>query len=317
MAQADGNCANASGSAFRSDLNSQLAALFTTSSGATSPATTFAYQLWADTTANVLKIRNSSNTDWITLRGLDGSLSVTGDISTTGLLKAGNGTASTPSLTFTSDPDCGFYRYSANTVGFATAGTYRFFIGDNNGAVDTSNGGPSFMWKTAVNPVLNNQSGVQLTDSGRINIGNFGESLALNRHTSVGNIVGFHYSTTAVGSISVTTTATAYNTSSDYRLKENVVDLAGAKARVNQLEPKRFNFIADPSTTVDGFIAHDVSNVVPEAITGVKDELDSDGNPVYQGIDQAKLVPLLTAALQEAFAEIDALTTRVAALEAG
>ena len=82
------------------------------------------------------------------------------------------------------------------------------------------------------------------------------------------------------------------------------------------LAPKRFNFIVDADTTVDGFLAHEVQTVVPEAITGEKDAVDSDNNPVYQGIDQSKLVPLLTAALQEAVAKIEVLETKVAALEA-
>jgi hypothetical protein len=120
-----------------------------------------------------------------------------------------------------------------------------------------------------------------------------------------------------VGSITSTASATAYNTSSDYRLKENVVDLDGAIARVKQLLPKRFNFIVNPETTVDGFLAHEAATVVPEAVTGTHNEVDSDNNPVYQGIDQSKLVPLLTAALQEAIAKIETLETKVAALEAG
>lgn len=111
-------------------------------------------------------------------------------------------------------------------------------------------------------------------------------------------------------------TSTTYSTSSDHRLKENVVDLTGAITRLNNLDPKRFNFIADADTTVDGFLAHEVQTVVPEAVTGTHNEVDDDGNPVYQGIDQSKLVPLLTAALQEAIAKIDALETRVDALEA-
>jgi hypothetical protein len=135
------------------------------------------------------------------------------------------------------------------------------------------------------------------------------------RYSSNGDVVGFRRDNTPVGSISVTTTATAYNTSSDYRLKENVVPLTGAADRLNQLQVKRFNFIADPDKTVDGFIAHEAQAVVPECVTGTKDEVDNDGNPVYQGIDQSKLVPLLTAALQEALAEIESLKARVTALE--
>jgi hypothetical protein len=134
---------------------------------------------------------------------------------------------------------------------------------------------------------------------------------------------------TQIGSISTSASSTAYNTSSDYRLKENVVGVTGAAARVQQLNPVRFNFIADPDRTVDGFLAHEVQDVVPEAITGTKDATemvdvhDEDGNvtgqeerPVYQGIDQSKLVPLLTAALQEALGKIETLEARVAALEA-
>jgi hypothetical protein len=129
-------------------------------------------------------------------------------------------------------------------------------------------------------------------------------------------LIAFKRDTATVGSISTTSSATAYNTSSDYRLKENVVPLTGAADRLNQLQVHRFNFKADPLTIVDGFIAHEAQAVVPECVTGTKDEVDADGNPVYQGIDQSKLVPLLTAALQEAIAEIGSLKDRVAALEA-
>jgi len=134
--------------------------------------------------------------------------------------------------------------------------------------------------------------------------------------------VRFVNGTTQVGSITTSTTSTAYNTTSDYRLKENVIPLTGAIERLQQIPVYRFNFIADPDKTVDGFLAHEAQAVVPECVTGAKDEVDADGNPVYQGIDQSKLVPLLTAALQEALAEIEnlkasnaALESRIAALE--
>ena len=100
----------------------------------------------------------------------------------------------------------------------------------------------------------------------------------------------------------------AYNTSSDYRLKENVSYTWDATTRLKQLKPARFNFIADDTNTlVDGFLAHEVSSVVPEAITGTKDAVDADGNPEYQGIDQSKLVPLLIKTIQELEARITAL----------
>ncbi len=129
-------------------------------------------------------------------------------------------------------------------------------------------------------------------------------------------LAGWYYNSTPVGTITTNGSATAYNTSSDYRLKENVTDVTDGITRVKQLAPKRFNFIADADTTVDGFIAHEAQAVVPESVTGTKDAVDDEGNPVMQGIDQAKLVPLLTAALQEAIAKIEVLETKVAALEA-
>ena len=119
------------------------------------------------------------------------------------------------------------------------------------------------------------------------------------------------------GSITVNSaTSTSYNTSSDYRLKENIVPLTGAIDRIKQLKPSQFNFIVNPTKTVDGFLAHEAQAVVPECVTGAKDEVDDNGDPVYQGIDQSKLVPLLTAALQEAIGRIETLEAEVAALKA-
>ena len=105
--------------------------------------------------------------------------------------------------------------------------------------------------------------------------------------------------------------STFYSTSSDYRLKENVVELDGAIDRVKQLAPKRFNFIVDPNKTVDGFLAHEAQTVVPQAVSGTHNEVDEENNPVMQRIDQSKLVPLLTAALKEAIAKIETLEQRL------
>jgi hypothetical protein len=165
----------------------------------------------------------------------------------------------------------------------------------------------SASWKTT------SRVGVVTTtssNSGDVAIECAAGSTSLRHHISFSNTNG------VVGSISTSASATAYNTSSDHRLKENVVDIADGITRVKQLAPKRFNFIADAETTVDGFLAHEAQTVVPEAVTGTHNEVDDDGNPVYQGIDQSKLVPLLTAALQEAIGEIESLKARVSVLEA-
>jgi len=156
--------------------------------------------------------------------------------------------------------------------------------------------------------------------------------------TATSNALVFYDGGAGVGAITYTDTATAYGTSSDYRLKENVVPMTGSIDRLKALKPSKFNFIRNPLKTVDGFLAHEAGNVVPECVIGTKDAMMDeeyevtpavmDGDtvvteavmgtrsvPDYQGIDQSKLVPLLVASLQEAVAKIEALEARVTALE--
>ena len=110
--------------------------------------------------------------------------------------------------------------------------------------------------------------------------------------------------------INAANNTTAFNTSSDYRLKENLSSISDGITRLKQFKPYRFNWKSNSSgDKVDGFLAHEVSNLVPEAVYGEKDGEE------MQGIDQSKLVPLLTAALQEAIAEIESLKSRVTTLE--
>lgn len=117
-----------------------------------------------------------------------------------------------------------------------------------------------------------------------------------------------------VGSISFTSTATAYNTSSDYRLKENIQPMTGALAKIQALKPVTYTWKADGSAG-EGFIAHELAEVCPAAVTGEKDAVDAEGNPQYQGIDVSFLVGTLTAAIQEQQALITSLTARITALE--
>ena len=149
--------------------------------------------------------------------------------------------------------------------------------------------------------------------------------ILLNRNGTDGDIVEFRKGWGAGGTIDIATNSVTYNTSSDYRLKENIVAITDGITRLKTLKPSRFNWIGDTSSTRDGFIAHEVT-AVPEAISGTKDETYTEddssrnikaGDPKYQGIDQSKLVPLLTAALQEAITKIETLETKVAALEGG
>jgi hypothetical protein len=173
-----------------------------------------------------------------------------------------------------------------------------------------------------------------------ISIGGGGRALGLSSTaTTTKLLASFINPNGTVGSIRTSGTSTSYVTSSDYRLKANITGITDGIERVKQLRPSRFNFIADANTIVDGFIAHEAASVVPEAVVGEKDAMQNekyvvtpevladDGSvitpavmatrsvPDPQGIDQSKLVPLLTAALQEAITKIEDLEARVATLE--
>jgi hypothetical protein len=130
-----------------------------------------------------------------------------------------------------------------------------------------------------------------------------------------GQVMGFNYNlTTNVGSINITGSATSYATSSDYRLKENIAPMTGALATVAKLNPVTYNWKVDGSSG-QGFIAHELQEVVPDCVTGEKDAVDKDGKPQYQGIDTSFLVATLTKAIQEQQTLITNLTTRLTALE--
>ena len=205
--------------------------------------------------------------------------------------------------------------------------------GDGNPRVVVDPNGDLLVGVTATNH-LANANAVQL------NQGDYGQ-IYVNHVSGTQNgiyYISFSLGGSDIGSIrQANGTSVNYLTSSDYRLKENVEDISDSITRVKQLQPRRFNFTIEPDITCDGFLAHEVSTVVPEAVSGEKDEvqvwdareerpdgvsvgdnkLDEDGNTIIkpQGIDHSKLVPLLTAAIQELSAKNDALEARIATLE--
>lgn len=135
--------------------------------------------------------------------------------------------------------------------------------------------------------------------------------------TSTGSVsqVLFRNPNGQVGSIGTSGSSTSYNTSSDYRLKQDIVPMTGALATVAQLKPVTYKWKVDGSGG-QGFIAHELQEVCPDAVTGSKDAVDENGKPEYQGIDTSFLVATLTAAIQEQQALITAMTARIEALEA-
>jgi hypothetical protein len=220
-----------------------------------------------------------------------------------------------------------------------TTGSDNTFIGDTAGASMTTGSGNTIIGdyngneggldiRTANNQVVlsdgvgnprmhfssNGRAGINRTGPAAMldisNSGTTSSTLLLLRDaggTGLHSQIIFNNTAGTAGQIQTSGSTTNYITSSDYRLKENVVDLTGATTRLKQLSPKRFNFIVDADTTVDGFLAHEVSSIVPEAVTGIKDAVDEDGNIDPQGIDQSKLVPLLVATIKELEARITAL----------
>ena len=471
MAQADGVVANGTGSAVRSDINNQYAALWSNHSGSTEPSSgKVAYQFWADTNTNILKIRNSANNAWINLFTLAGGIDVDAasnfneDVTFTGASANAVWDKSDNALEFADNAKCilgtggdlelfhdttdskitnhtGILRINSNDIYLkdknegdmhirclhdgssalyydgsrkiettnegcriggthtaSTAGDDLIIEGSSDRGLSIISGSSStaniylgdtddtdvgricyqhndnelqFYANAGKKGLVINSSGVAElyidgtkkfnttsggcyihgnlypTSDGSGSLGTTGErwqQLFLKNTNTVadlncdtttdvtgvvlrhgrgglsgygGTIVSFRGNdNTEEGSIVIGVTSTAYNTSSDYRLKENQVAISDGITRLKQLKPYRFNFKKHPEITVDGFFAHEVTSVVSEAIYGDKDATNSDGSINPQQIDQSKLVPLLTAALQEAIIKIETLETKVAALEA-
>jgi hypothetical protein len=211
-----------------------------------------------------------------------------------------DGSAATPAIRG-SDANTGIFFPAADTIAFAEGGVEAMRI-DSSGNL--------LVGTTSTDDTV---TGFRYS-SNRINITNAGLCGYINRQGSNGSLLSFGRSNVDVGSISVTTTNTAYNTSSDYRLKEAITPMTGALAKVALLKPCTYKWKVDGSDG-QGFIAHELAEVEPGCVTGEKDAVDADGNPQYQGIDTSFLVATLTAAIQEQQAIITALTARVEALE--
>lgn len=458
--------------------NAAFNTLATNFSGASAPATTYDSMLWADTTANILKMRNKGNTSWISLFGIDSTNNVLGTItisqgrtvpatlggivlSSTGMNNdfvsqgraaalpagwasvrilpvAGNtglsitadtaqtanlfevqnssgsalkyinasgysfnpvGSEGSPSVSFVGDTDTGMFKNGADTVGLAGNGkkvatfigvasavNYYQFSNSATGVPPTlyavgsdTNIGLSYVTKgtgshlfygsgttvqfgitstaSAANyiqvsaaavggtPVLqaigsDANIGLKLAAQGsgptasvytlsRFSINNAttfdvasgtndgacwdttrfqisangANPLGLRRRTSDGPIIDFRRDTTTVGSVSVTTTATAYNTSSDRRIKKDWIPLT--KPALNTLDKiKMYSLVYknDPEQRrLIGFLADELQECMPEAVTGLPNAVDENGEPVLQMVDYSKIVPLLIASLQELF----------------
>jgi hypothetical protein len=187
---------------------------------------------------------------------------------------------------------------SNNVVLSDGAGNIRYYHTGVNTLIGTFNNSPA---ESAT------EDGIRLGDNGGCQFSANGlEVMRINRNTNDGRIIGLCGQTTVRGEIAVSGTIIQYTSFSDHRLKEDVQQISNATESLKQLNPVNFAWI-DGGVRMNGFLAHEVQSVVPEAVTGTHNEVDSDDNPVYQGIDQSKLVPLLVATIKELEARITAL----------
>jgi hypothetical protein len=178
--------------------------------------------------------------------------------------------------------------------------------GNNNEAVRIDSAQNFLVGTTTTNPHSSGTYGTQINKIAGVLIGvNDSHAIIAARWNGNGEVIRLQRDNTDVGSIDVTTTATSYNTSSDYRLKNTIAPMTGALAKVALLKPCTYKWNANGSDG-EGFIAHELAEVCPDAVTGAKDAVDAEGNPQYQGIDTSFLVATLTAALQELDAKFEA-----------
>jgi hypothetical protein len=232
-------------------------------------------------------------------------------------------------LTATTGTNAVYSRYS-NTGGFLYLGR------DNSAGTDFGAAYSAGIWSTGAYPMLfgtNGSERMRIDSSGSLlvgtttaqsgfrmvlqhgNSGNDAGLATVTTTTSAVNAISFQNPNGQIGRVQVNLTTTTYVTSSDYRLKENIVPITGALDKVSKLKPVNWKWKTDGSNG-QGFIAHELQEFYPEAVAGTKDEVDAEGNPVHQGVDTSFLVATLTAAIQEQQTIINDLKARVETLEA-
>lgn len=260
---------------------------------------------------------NSTLTDRLTFQS-----SVTNGV--TGIQAAPNGTSTTTTSTLfnnSSMDDCALMQTGITSaiayLASTTTGTGTYLpMGFNTSGIERARilTDGTFVVGNTVLPNASN-TGFAAYGNGRIsNSTTSGLANAVFYRNNDGIIVEFIRSGTTAGSIQVTASATSYVTSSDYRLKKNVVPINNALSIVNSLNPVQFQWILNDELST-GFIAHELQSVVSQCVTGTKDEVDTEGNPVYQGIDPSKLIGILTKSIQELSTKLDAALSRISQLE--
>lgn len=326
MAQHDYNIANQSGAAFRTDLNNSLSAILSNNSGSSQPATRTAYMFWADTSNNVLKMRNSSNSAWITLRTLSGNIDTTplgvGTDSPGSYNSAANSLVVYESgadsgitiATSSSSYDCNIYFADGTSSGANNVGRIQYDHGVNdmmfwvNGYVRGVFGQNGTFYNMALNNTFHAQSSASSGTTYTLFNGSYNATLGVEGSGTT----CFKVYTNG----NVENTNNSYGQLSDIKLKENIADAGAQWDDIKAIELKNFNFIGN-STRQLGVIAQQVETVSPGLIYEA-DELDENEQATgvkTKGVKYSVLYLKAVKALQEAMERIETLEAKVAALE--
>ena len=259
------------------------------------------------TTTNGVVIQ-PDNSGSLVLQTNSGTTALTIDTSQRAAFVAG--TAAAPSITTSGDTNTGIWFPAADTIAFAEGGAESMRI-DSSGNV--------LVGVTTTDPVGARDTGLALRQAG--GFFKYGTNCEFGLNITSGSQIAWYTDNgsaiVSAGSISSNGSTTAYNTSSDYRLKENIAPMTGALEKVAQLKPVTYTWKNGfGSGNGQGFIAHELQAIVPDAVVGEKDAVDAEGNPKYQGVDTSFLVATLTAAIQEQQTIINDLKARIETLEA-
>ena len=195
---------------------------------------------------------------------------------------------------------------TANNGNYYSSGSNAYFnaLNVNQNAPGFTAGISGFTFPGAGGVGFGANGMVQMASNGSADV------LDLKQNSSGGPMIVFYTNSGFAGKITTDGTTTTYATSSDYRLKNEVVQLPQPLEKIMQLKPVQFKFDADEDEMHQGFIAHEVQTVCPRAVTGQKDEVDGDGNVVAQAVDLSKLVPLLIAAVQDLTIQVGELQSK-------
>lgn len=252
--------------------------------------------------ANITVTADASTLTGTTLKSTVTASSLTSVGTLSSLTVSGTASIGSVNLTSTTLPTNGWYLPAANTMALSCAGVQKWYI--------TSTGN-FFINCTSIPGAGTSTIGSNLNPNGYISTYRSAGTPAYFGRTNDGEVMALYSGTTQRGTVSIAGATTTYGSVSDYRLKENVTEIANGLNTVLALKPSQYNFKEFPETINHGFVAHELQAIIPEAVNGEKDAVNDAGKPDYQFVDMAKIVPFLVKAIQEQQKIIEQLKSKL------